>query len=605
MISTFSLIGYALFAAQRFGVRVEYALFNAACGVITVLFLAGVAGALAPVAWLLWAGGFVCGALGVVRAVRLKNAQPFTPGLLMFAAACVSLYVLTRGGAFASWDEFSHWGTIIKHISSVSSLYQGHTLKFQDYPPGLALFSYFMFLPLGFSEPNAFFASGVLALSAGAVLAARAGWFGSAAAFAIFYLMSFIFGIGLATVLIDFVMGAVFGAALCLYAQEAPLSVRRAAALCALPLFALVLLKAAGVLLALTVVLLVFIDAAFRGADRRELAISIGLLAGAIVAPILLWKLVMAWSGYPSRTSEFSLMHPLRVLVLGQHDPNGLVIWSRFKEAIAGDFVFARTGVRFPAIAGTVTTALLCGAIAGTRRLAAAAVVILGGLFYLYGLLATYFTNMSFYEAKQLASFDRYLLVYMAAMAMLGFVWVRNAKYRLVSVVGVACFLAVAATAARGAAATFLKSGSPAMSAVRVDAVARVRPLWSDDMRFKRTYIVWQNTNGYPYWLVRYEVLPAPVNSRCWAVALKASDDIYMCPRSVAQFAKDLAQYDLLLVASADETFFRSYAELFETPPAVDRPALFEIDRGNGQVRLRQIKSSGTSDSLASGQSPN
>lgn len=614
VLSVFSLVGYAMFVAQRLNIRIEYAIFNSTCGVISLLFAAGVFQFLTPVAWAIFFAGWILGSIAIGRAIWSRDRLPFSFGAALFTIACAGLYYLTRSGAFESWDEFSHWGTVIKHIWSVASLYKSQTLYFPDYPPALALFSFFVFIPWGFSEPDSLFASGVLVLSAGTVLAATSRWIGGALSFAIFYFLSFLFGAGLATVLIDFVLAAVFGAIICMYTQEVGNDDLTAAKLCVVPLSALVLVKAAGFPLATIVVLMIAIDGlVFRANKRRcEAARSILLTVAAVILPLLGWKVVMAIAGYESRTSRFSLLYPIRALLFEYPDRNAEVIWNAFKHGVTGGILFHNIKANLPTITASIIAVIAIGTIFSEdrrARLISSLVVIFGGAFYLHGLLATYMTNMSFYESSRLASFDRYLSVYLAAMAMFAVSMLVCLKSKKLAVAALVSVLWLSASWVPTDAFAFLKSGSRPRSEIRQDVLERLSPFRQENLQSKRVWIIWEGITGYQYWVVRYEILPARVNAGCWSVApTKGEDEMYVCQRTEEQLAQNLTAFDALLVASSGEAFLRSYPTLFDSEPVYGRSMLFYVVKTGGTVKLKQVlgtTTSDTSNSPASSQSSN
>ncbi len=69
----------------------------------------------------------------------------FTPGLLVYIIFwSISIY-LNRGRVLSSWDEFSHWGLIVKNMFHFDSYGTNPetTLLFRGYPPFTAIFEYF------------------------------------------------------------------------------------------------------------------------------------------------------------------------------------------------------------------------------------------------------------------------------------------------------------------------------------------------------------------------------------------------------------------------------------------------------------------------------
>lgn len=72
------------------------------------------------------------------KRVRLKAV--LSPGLLGYLILCV-IAVRVSGALFCQWDEFSHWGTVVKDMfySQRLGIYPDSVSSYKTYPPGAAL----------------------------------------------------------------------------------------------------------------------------------------------------------------------------------------------------------------------------------------------------------------------------------------------------------------------------------------------------------------------------------------------------------------------------------------------------------------------------------
>ena len=72
------------------------------------------------------------------KRVRLKAV--LSPGLLGYLILCV-IAVRVSGALFCQWDEFSHWGTVVKDMfySKQLGIYPDAVSSYKTYPPGAAL----------------------------------------------------------------------------------------------------------------------------------------------------------------------------------------------------------------------------------------------------------------------------------------------------------------------------------------------------------------------------------------------------------------------------------------------------------------------------------
>lgn len=69
----------------------------------------------------------------------------FTPGFFIFAALYIFLAAINYGMRLTSWDEFSHWGDIVKVMTTIGGFGTAamSDSMFPAYPPAMALFQYF------------------------------------------------------------------------------------------------------------------------------------------------------------------------------------------------------------------------------------------------------------------------------------------------------------------------------------------------------------------------------------------------------------------------------------------------------------------------------
>lgn len=583
MVSTISLFGFAFFLAKRFHLQFGQALCTSACAVIALLFLAGVGNLLWLGAWVLVVGGIALGLVALASPPRVSSDKLFVPLLIVVLA--VGLLLVSRPAGYFRWDEFSHWGVIIKHLVEVNSLYEGRSLLFPDYPPGLALFAYFIAIPSGLTEPDAVYACGLFLLCLTSVLTAYRSPLEATAALALAYLLSFALGTGPATVLIDFPLGVAFGAMICIYLSESGKSPAKGIALATLPAVALVTLKAAGMSLAVIAIIVIGVDALL--AQRKERRLSAPLLGVIVVGATgayLLWKMVVSVGGYLNRTADFDLSYPIGVILETNTSAVDQEIWANFVNAMMGSVTFYHIGAGLPLIAGILLAFLVVGIVLAdgqTRwsRMLVVGTMGVGAAFYTYGLLATYLTNMTDYEAVRLASFDRYLEVYLVGFSMVGVAFLTTIKPRDVGLFGLMVALVLLTASVPQDAFDLITKGATRSNGARIELqerMAKITPLIETG---SKVYIIWDGSNGYEYFLAKFELMPNHVNGACWSISPTPSDDIYRCAVSPDEFRQALAGYNYLYVASAPEAFFTEYAELFS--PGAPTSSLFKVSDQN------------------------
>lgn len=161
------LLGYALFCTWK-GIRSEFIPGIIACAVICCMFVAGVLNFLVVASWGLVAVGVfllfqTCSRISSAGAWRTVGREWLTPGNGIMLVFLALIAVLTYGQPFRENDEFFHWGLIVKQMFNDNRLpTQASVIVFKAYPPGSALFIYFVTRFISYGEGQALFGQGAL-----------------------------------------------------------------------------------------------------------------------------------------------------------------------------------------------------------------------------------------------------------------------------------------------------------------------------------------------------------------------------------------------------------------------------------------------------------
>ncbi len=95
----------------------------------------------------------------------------FCPGIIIFAVLSVYFFIMLRGVNLLHYDNFSHWGSIVKEMFYYNSFPDERSIIiFRNYPPGSASFIYFICKVLGYTESHALMAQSLLIASSVAAL---------------------------------------------------------------------------------------------------------------------------------------------------------------------------------------------------------------------------------------------------------------------------------------------------------------------------------------------------------------------------------------------------------------------------------------------------
>ncbi len=138
---------------------------------IIVLYIFSISGAMLAGVYAIYAVGLL-GVIGFIySAVRHKKgffkSVSWTPIAVMAGFALLSLWA-HNGRQITLWDEFSHWGRVVKDMYVLNALgtHPDSMVIFQNYPPGTALLEYlFVRIRGSFVEAEMYHAMNVLYFS--------------------------------------------------------------------------------------------------------------------------------------------------------------------------------------------------------------------------------------------------------------------------------------------------------------------------------------------------------------------------------------------------------------------------------------------------------
>lgn len=146
MLLAISVYGYLRWIGNR--VRMEFApgiFFTSLC---SVMFLAGILNILPETAWAVWGMGIVFALHSFRKKEPVKGL--LCPGMVFFFLACCVMAALLHGMILTDYDDFSHWGTVLKVMYTKQRFpnYSDTVITYQSYPTGSAALIYW-FLTVG------------------------------------------------------------------------------------------------------------------------------------------------------------------------------------------------------------------------------------------------------------------------------------------------------------------------------------------------------------------------------------------------------------------------------------------------------------------------
>ena len=613
------------------------------CATITILYMADFVGLLWHASFAIHAIILVCGGFfiwsgrqallaGRLWQVHLRTFAVGASILLLFTQASL----LTAPAQFHNWDEFSHWGTVIRTIFTADTYHLNpNPLYFQDYPPALALFAYHVLTLIGFTEGNAYFSYVLLlgCLSASLLqMAARVSFARFAFSVLIIWLCVEFIAEGWISVLVDHVLALFFMACLASYL----LLRERGKHLFLLPvfLFAFALTKQAASSFALLALGIVLLDLLISRPALGEVGaifwprftvLVIGLF-GAVWLASYSWNSYVAAAGFERGWGSYSPVGALGNVVgccttsreidvartffgrfFGNDQtyagggPAGSLAYQAWLGLASGPWTLRRAALLlgspfaqlFYLLLANLTVAMFAGrSLDRWRTIAFSCLMAAGAVGYLFSLLVAYLYSFSQYEALNLASFSRFFSVFIIAWitSMLAYYAMavpdpESPRLRRFAHLGLAIGLVALVGVQVWRTNIILTPRSYHLyvanqkGAERDLVQALVRPMLPSIPPNAKVYILWPDNTGYEFWLTKYELLPRQTNVICFAVTSKPEPGfVQECAFSEQEFRKQLSNYDFVIVGQKLDRLREEFPGLFAGLLAGKKTGLFRVD---------------------------
>ncbi|QHS23508.1 hypothetical protein GWK91_11300 [Virgibacillus sp. MSP4-1] len=160
-----SLLGWGFLVFVKIGIPVAFIPIFIFSGITSIMFLAGLLNMMTFLTVLIFIGGllFFVRYASFFAKGRVNVNKLVAPAAICFIIFSLTIMVLVKGVIYLDYDNFSHWGLIVKEMFMLNSLPDGTTvISYRNYPPGSAVFIYFVNYIIGYTESHTLMAQGLL-----------------------------------------------------------------------------------------------------------------------------------------------------------------------------------------------------------------------------------------------------------------------------------------------------------------------------------------------------------------------------------------------------------------------------------------------------------
>ena len=368
-------------------------------------------------------------------------------GVLLYLLFLTLSIVINNGRYFHHWDEFSHWGTVVKFFYSVDSFATltapgVYGIGFPQYFPGTSLFQYFFSrFDHQFVEWHSYVAMNILYFSLIMPFLKnifdKEKWLKSAVLLIVLFLLPLQSTSFYSSLYVDQLLGAFFGFTLVYYYTYRYEKSLFGVMIVSASAFMSAMTKDTGFLLSLGAIAIIALDIAlFRKAEikafvSRKTILSrfrnIALLLMPLAATVfvrLTWSLLLIRSNF-SATGKWNLpsINDIYSLITRQVEPYQIETARNFLSAVLSRNIEPLSFSAFQYCAYFMLVAIALTIIkkkdfSFKLSLAPPVALLIGAAMYLAGLLILYVFSYSEYEAVRLASYNRYVLTYLFGMTL-------------------------------------------------------------------------------------------------------------------------------------------------------------------------------------------
>lgn len=532
-----------------------------------------------------------------------KNKNKVLPTIvnkenIIFTLMFIGLSVIHSGRMISTWDEFSHWGDVVKAMFTINdfSTSSKSMSQFQSYPPAMSLFQYF-FMKIGnnYIESNLYIAYQLFFVSLIMPFISKSKKvFDSIIILIAMLLVPIIVNSSFyTTIYIDSILGLLFGYLLSTimlnsYDKHQVLTI-------SLSLFTLVLLKDVGMFLAIIALMMIIVDLifvkkkiTFKNNFFRKNKKYIVIIVTGIVAVLLAklsWNLdIKINDAYVSFGNKITVKEILNFLTFNNLGYRGVVISNFLKNLYTQNIVTSVVNLNTITMS-LITAIILILVLSKQKNNSYYTGCIFGGLIiYIIGLAFIYCFKFSEYEAIRLASYSRYIAIYLSAILFVIIALVTyHYKPSLVLLLVMLLFIPY------GSLYTLINSINESKT-IREPYESAVKELSNIIDENDKVYIISQNTTGFDYWVLKYSLRPNEINKpNTWSIGEKyGAEDIWTAEYTKEEWMELLIKdnYDYVYIYKCDDQFIKQYSELFIDDKNINSQKLFKVVKDTKQLEL-------------------
>ncbi len=559
------------------------------------------------------------------RKIRQTIDNIFTPTFFIFLILSFLIWYLNRNMVLSGWDEFSHWGRVVKatFLTNKISTYTNVDLLFRTYPPAISLFQYFILFFRGvWNEADLYRSYSIIGLILFLPFLKNLKWqskksIDSSILLIIFSPMLF-YNNYYNVIFIDAILAMFFGyclAEIYLYDSKDTISLIR---LC-LAISVLTIIKDVGLFYAFISSILLIYKMIYLRKKQNYFELVYKLFACKynflfFLIPLItnwLWKLNIKLTNtiQTAFTNSVNLSELFNVLLGRSNNYRQTVLHnfvsSLFKTPLTSNMI------AFSFIIWTLILIsmlyLLCVIKKDKSEIYSRLniIIIIGLITYTFGLLITYLFKFSEYEAIILASFSRYIGNYLEAIVicitMISITWFhevithdnKQQEIKITILKWVLIIIFLISIPISNITNFISENNAIVAKSVRTpfnEIIKKVDMLSINSN--SKIWIICEHTAGFEYWILQFDLINHLVNPNfTWSIGQKSSkDDLWTLEIEVNEWEKRLQEYDYVIIYNVDNSFIQGFGSIFKDTSEIKSNSIYKIEKTGSEIELVFLK---------------
>lgn len=563
-------------------------------GMIAITYLFGIFNILDKSIYMIWTITIASYLIGTIKIIFDKSIKEFVKnffsfGIIFFVLSVLLLIVYNRGRYFSSWDEFSHWGAVVKsmYYNKELSVFPNSHLQFKSYLPGFSLFLYDIQLIIGsYVEYYVIVASKIFYFALMSCFIPLFRKQGKTLIYlgAVILIPTILFSNFYYTILIDPILPIV-AAFLIIFILKSEKLRSFEWIIIILGMLTLYLLKDVGKFFVLIVysALIYKLYLEKEGVFKKRIVSiykedSIWIILSVIIVLFahLSWNALLEMYEVTQSFNEKVILSDFAKVVLGYIQGYRVTVFQNFLSALFNSSLFTISNIDICAIhvGLLIVSCIIISKLKNNKTyLFLTCTFFMYYCLYLVGLLVMYMYKFSEYEATKLASFSRYLNCLLLLFLIIFFFEIIT-SVRKMRGIWIICFILTLSNF-NLTFSEYYNRNNPFQD--RKEIIEIKNTIKEKIPGRHDIVVIAQNDNGWIYQKANYEFMEISKNIiGGWSFG--TADDIWTRDYTDEEFYSYLRQYDVCYISVVDNEFIDKYGRYFENSKNMKNNSLYIYD---------------------------